>query len=76
MPKQFTAKAFVSSMSSGGDGQTNVSFTADYADGANKEWAKYTPSFSVSMVVLDEVAEGLKFGDKCDVLFTFPDKEE
>lgn len=55
-----TAKVFLSGESSNGDGQTNLQFTADYADGANKEWAKYTPSLSLSMTVLDEVAE--KFG--------------
>jgi hypothetical protein len=72
MSKQFTAKCFVSGQSSNGDGQTSISFTADYADGANKEWAKYTPALSVSMTVLDEVAEGINYGDKCDLLFTFP----
>lgn len=70
MPKQFTAKVFVSGEQSAGDGQTTLSFTADYADGANKEWAKYTPSLNVSMTVLDEVAEGINYGDKFDVVFT------
>lgn len=75
MPKQFTAKAFVSGMTSNGEGQTNVSFSADYNDPANKEWAKYTPSLSVQMTVLDEVAAGLVHGSKADILFTFPDVE-
>lgn len=56
-----TAKVFLSGRSSNGQGETNLSFTADYADGANKEWAKYTPSLSLSMVVLDEIAE--QFGE-------------
>ncbi len=56
-----TAKVFLSSKSSAGDGQTLLSFTPDYADGANKEWAKYTPSLNLTMTVLDEVAE--QFGE-------------
>lgn len=52
-----TAKVFLSGKTPSGDGQTALSFTADYADGANKEWAKYTPALSLSMTVLDEVAE-------------------
>lgn len=56
-----TAKVFLSSKSPAGDGQTTLAFSADYADGANKEWAKYTPSLGITMVVLDEVAE--QFGE-------------
>lgn len=56
-----TAKVFLSGKMPSGDGQTSLSFTADYADGANKEWAKYTPALSLSMTVLDEVAE--QFGE-------------
>lgn len=69
MPKAFTAKVFVSGESKNGQGETNLSFTADYADGANKEWAKYTPALSVSMTVLDEVVEGINFGDKFTLTF-------
>jgi len=56
-----TAKVFLSGKTPSGDGQTTLGFTADYADGANKEWAKYTPSLALTMTVLDEVAE--KFGE-------------
>lgn len=56
-----TAKVFLSGKTQLSDGQTSLSFTADYMNGANKEWAKYTPSLSLSMTVLDEVAE--KFGE-------------
>ena len=59
-----TAKVFLSGKTKSGDGQTTLGFTADYADGANKEWAKYTPSLNLYMVVLDEVAEGINYGDK------------
>jgi hypothetical protein len=37
------------------DGQTQLTFTADYEDGRNKEWAKYTPALSLSFVVKNEV---------------------
>lgn len=70
MSKDFTAKVFVSGVIENGDGQKQLSFTADYADGANKEWAKYTPSLNFQMVVLDEVAEDIAYGDKFDVLFS------
>lgn len=56
-----TAKVFLSGKTPLNDGQTTLVFSADYADGRNKEWAKYTPSLSLNMVVLDEVAE--KFGE-------------
>jgi len=64
MSDKFTVKVFVSGKTVNGNGETNLSFTADYNDGANKEWAKYTPSLSITMVVLDEVAEGIEYGDK------------
>lgn len=56
-----TAKVFVTSKIRGTDGQTNITLAANYDNGANKEWAKYTPSLSLSMTVLDEVAE--QFGN-------------
>jgi hypothetical protein len=64
-----TAKVFISSVTANGTGETTVYFTADYADGANKEWAKYTPNLSLSMTVLDEVAADWKFGDKFTLVF-------
>lgn len=69
MSKRFTAKVFVSGITENGDGQKQLNFTADYNDGANKEWAKYTPSLNFQMVVLDEVAEGISYGDKFTVTF-------
>lgn len=67
--KEFTARVFVSGESSNGAGETNLSFNADYADGKNKEWAKFTPSLSLSMTVLDVVAEGVAYGDKYELVF-------
>jgi hypothetical protein len=42
--------------------ETDLVFTADYADGRNKEWAKYTPSLSLTMRVVNSVAENFELG--------------
>lgn len=52
-----TAKITVQGKTAAGDGQTLLTFAPDYNDGRNKEWAKYTPALSLSMTVLDSVAE-------------------
>lgn len=36
--------------------QVSLSFSPDYDDGRNKEWAKFTPALSLSMCVKAEVA--------------------
>lgn len=74
--KSFTAKVFVSGITKGSDGQTNLTFGPDYHDERNKEWAKYTPALAYSMTVLDEVAEGLKYGDTATVTFEFDEKAQ
>lgn len=50
-----------------------IGFMADYDDDRNKEWAKYTPSISISMTVKPEVAEKFNVGDAFTLTF---DKEE
>lgn len=57
-----TAKVTVARKVDAGDGQTQLTFSADYADGRNKEWAKYTPALSLVMTVLDGVAEQFEVG--------------
>lgn len=57
-----TAKVTVARKVDAGDGQTQLTFSADYADGRNKEWAKYTPGLSLVMTVLDSVAEQFETG--------------
>jgi hypothetical protein len=42
--------------------QVQLVFAADYADGRNKEWSRYTPSLSLTMSVLPEVAERFEQG--------------
>lgn len=51
-----TAKVVLQSAEQTPNG-TQLTFNADYADGRNKEWAKYTPTLSLQMVVKDEVAD-------------------
>jgi hypothetical protein len=46
----------------GTDGETDLVFSADYADGRNKEWAKYTPSLELRMRVKNSVAEKFDLG--------------
>lgn len=64
-----TAKIKLNSKSEPIEGQVNLGFNADYEDGANKEWAKYTPSLSLSMNVLESVAEQFERGDSITLTF-------
>lgn len=52
-----------------GDGETDLVFSADYADGRNKEWAKYTPSLELRMRVKDSVAEQFEPGQAFTLTF-------
>lgn len=64
------------SNSTSGSKETGVelSFGANYANGANKEWAKYTPSLNFTMVVKPEVAAAFEIGGNYTVSFT-PDED-
>lgn len=53
----------------GGDGQKLLTFSPDYNDGRNKEWAKYTPGLTLTMSVLDSVAERFELGGKYTLTF-------
>jgi hypothetical protein len=64
-----TAVATLYSKGESNNGQTPIHFSADYDDERNKEWAKYTPALSVSMTVLDSVAEKFERGGR--YLLTF-----
>jgi hypothetical protein len=69
-----TAKVVVSGNVTTGQGtayeQVNLSFTPDYADGRNKEWAVATPGLSLSMTVKPEVAEHFPQGKAFTLTFT------
>lgn len=64
-----TAKIKCSSKLEPSDGQVSLGFAADYADERNKEWAKYTPALSVSMTVLESVAERFEPGKAYTLTF-------
>lgn len=69
-----TAKVILRSRESVGDGQTRLTFYPDYADGRNKEWAKYTPALFLDMTVLDEVA--MKFDSDGGYTLTFESEKK
>lgn len=46
-----------------------LGFVADYANGANKEWAASTPSLNFVQTVKPEVAKEFEIGDKFTVTF-------
>lgn len=55
------------------DQQWMLVFGPDYDDGANAEWALYTPALSLSMTVKASVAEEYAVGQPWDLAFTKPD---
>lgn len=69
-----TAKIKVTNMSSPVGGQQTISFSPDYNDERNKEWAQFTPSLSLSMSVKDEVAGYFAVGQAFTLTFT-PEEE-
>jgi len=69
-----TAKITVSGKTPQGT-QTLLTFMPDYQDGRNKEWAEATPSLSLSMNVLNSVAERFDVGQAWTLTFT-PSEEE
>lgn len=71
--KQVTAKVKVANREEVGDGQVFLEFQADYEDGRNKEWAKYTPGMSINTTMKGEVAEQFQVGDAFTLTFS---KEE
>lgn len=72
-----TAKVKVAGKGDVVDGQVALSFTADYADERNKEWAKYTPALSLQMTVLESVLESVadKFAVGQPFTLTFTPEE-
>lgn len=58
------------------DGQTRLSFSPDYSDGRNAEWAKNTPSLGLTMTVLDQIAARYKDGEAITLLFTVEDDDQ
>lgn len=55
-----TAKVVCSSKAESGEGENRqavLGFRADYDDGRNKEWSRYTPNLSLSMTVKGTVGD-------------------
>lgn len=50
--------------------QVQLEFGADYADGRNKEWAKFTPGLSLTLTVKPEVAGHFEQGGHYTLTFT------
>lgn len=50
--------------------QSVLTFVADYEDGRNKEWAKFTPALSLSMTVKNSVAEHFETGKSYTLTFS------
>lgn len=48
----------------------NLSFGADYAGGANKEWASATPTINLTMTVKPSVAEHFDIGQAFTLTFS------
>ena len=71
---RITAKAVVNSVQEykGTDGeidQVSIGMNADYSDGRNKEWAKYTPALSVNISVKPELAHLFPMGQAFTLTF-------
>lgn len=64
-----TAKVECTSRSVGYNDSVSLSFSPDYHDGRNKEWAEATPSLSFQMTVKASVAEHFQQGGKYTVTF-------
>jgi hypothetical protein len=65
-----TAKVQLQSKGQPSGGQVALTFVPDYADGRNKEWAKYTPGLSLSMTVLESVADRFEPEGRYTLTFT------
>lgn len=63
-----TAKVKLYSISKGAE-QTQLSFSADYAEGRNKEWALNTPILNLTMSVKNGIAEDYNVGQAFTLTF-------
>lgn len=68
-----TAKLFLTTKTLVPDDQVHLEFGPDYADGRNKEWAKYTPGLTLRLTVLAEVAE--RFTEGKSYVMTLTEEE-
>ena len=71
-----TAKVLLSSKTLYPGGTVGLVFSADYADGRNKEWAQATPYLDYKMTVKDTVADLFPLGGKITVTFDLDESEQ
>jgi hypothetical protein len=67
-----TAKVVLNSKHESGTGehrQVVAAFSANYANGANAEWAIYTPSAQLNMTLKGEVADRFVIGQEYTLTF-------
>lgn len=64
-----TAKVECTSRSVGWKDSVALTFSPDYADGRNAEWAEATPSLSLQMNVKADVAEHFQLNGKYTLTF-------
>lgn len=72
-----TAKVYVvrsTETGQGEDREVHVTLAADYADGRNKEWARYTPVLNLKISLKDAVADKFKVGQR--YLLTFEEETD
>jgi hypothetical protein len=65
-----TAKVECTRYDTGWQDSVALTFSPDYADGRNADWAAATPALSLSMTVKADVAEHFKQGGKYTLTFT------
>lgn len=68
-----TAKIICQSKTESGEGEdrtVNVIFAPDYADGRNKEWARWTPGLSLTMGLRGTVADRFEVGKAYTLTFS------
>lgn len=68
-----TAKVTCTAKQPAGDGASRLGFSADYAEGANADWAKYTPQLSLTTVMLDQVAQHFEVGTHVTLIYALGD---
>jgi hypothetical protein len=66
---EITAKITCTNKEELGDGQAQVRFAPDYAEGRNSSWAAATPALSLSMCLKGDVADDFQVGQAYELRF-------
>lgn len=73
MSIQVTAKVVCQTKTPWGEDEVQLIFGADYEDGRNKEWAKYTPGMSINTTMRGAVGDRFEPGKRYLLTFTEED---